>query len=272
MVSKRLLRLRMKFLNNFHNNPQALSALRAGGKILADVRDEVAAMVKPGIRFEDLESAAMKKLLEKGAKPSFTTVEEYQWATCIVKNEGVCHGIPKGKIVENGDVVSIDVGALYKGYHTDTTITVVAGDTSPEKNALLEAGRAALEAAIAQAVPGNSVYDISQAMESELEKRGFHAVYQLTGHGIGKQLHLAPNIPCVARKESKKIILEEGMALAIEPMYAAGDPSLELADDGWTYQTRDHSLSGMFEHTVIVRPGYPEVLTAGAQDTHLRKS
>lgn len=262
----------MKFSNNFLNNEEALAAMRAGGKILAQVRDELSAMVKPGITFDELEKAAMQKLREHGAEPSFTTVEDYQWATCIVKNEGVCHGIPRGHKVEDGDVVSIDIGALYKGYHTDTTITVVAGHSNPEKDALLAAGRAALEAAIAQATPGKTVYDISYAMEQELKKRGFQAVYQLTGHGIGQKLHLAPNIPCVARKENKKIRLEEGMALAIEPMYAAGDPTLELAEDGWTYRTKDRSLSGMFEHTVIVRPGYPEILTAGVQDTHLRKS
>lgn len=262
----------MKFSNNFLHNEAALSALRTGGSILAEVRDALADMVQPGITFEELERSAQRLLAERGAKPSFPTVEDYRWATCIVKNEGVCHGIPVGQTVEDGDVVSIDIGALYNGFHTDTTITVVAGKSTPEKDALLAAGKAALAAAIAQAVPGHSVYDISLAMETELQSRGFQAVYQLTGHGIGQKLHLAPNIPCVARKENKKIRLEEGMALAIEPMYAAGDPTLELAEDGWTYRTKDKSLSGMFEHTVLVRPGYPEVLTAGRQDTHLRKS
>lgn len=238
-----------------------LILMREGGKILSYVRDSVAAAVKPGITFEELEALAQDLIAKKGARPSFPTVEGYHWATCISKNEGCCHGIPKNNVVEDGDIITIDVGVLYKGYHTDTSITVPAGQVSKEVLHFLEVGKRALANAIAQAKVGNTVYDISLATQQTIESEGYSCVYQLTGHGISKRLHEEPNIPCFADEPSKKDVLYEGQTIAIEPMYAMGNPRLKLGKDGWTYETADKSLTGMFEHTIYITRGKPEILT-----------
>jgi len=240
---------------------ERISAMREGGKILARVREEVVQTIKPGVSFEELEQTAQLWLKKLGAEPSFPTVEGYQWATCITKNEGCCHGIPKNGVVENGDIITVDTGALYKGYHTDTSITVCAGTCTKEILHFLEVGRQALKAAIARVLPGNTIYTVSQAMQDVIEKAGCRSVYQLTGHGIGKTLHMLPNIPCYADERSKKDVIQEGQTLAIEPMYAWGNPTLALGKDGWTYETVDKSLTGMFEHTVVAWKDGPEVLT-----------
>jgi methionyl aminopeptidase len=241
-----------------------ISAMRVGGKILAQVRDAIVAAVKPGIPFEELEAIAQRELKRLGALPSFPTVEGYKWATCITKNEGVVHGIPEGKKVEFGDIITIDVGALYGGYHTDTSITVCAGECSKRVQRFLETGVQAVNAAIAQVKPGASVYDLSLAMQTVVEKAGYRCVYQLTGHGVGKKLHEDPNIPCYADERSKKDVLREGQTIAVEIMYTMGNPRLVLAKDGWTYETEDRSLGGMHEHTVLVTKDGPEVLTKSA--------
>lgn len=242
-----------------------LETMRKGGKILAMVRDTVAKAVKPGVTFEELEALAQKLIREAGAKPSFPTVEGYKWATCITKNEGCCHGIPKNGVVNTGDLITVDVGVLYEGFHTDTSITVPTGKLTKDIQTFLETGKKALEAGIAQAIPGNTVYDISSAIQQVIEGAGYSCVYQLTGHGIGRNLHEEPNIPDFADKRSRKDKLTEGQTIAIEPMYAMGDATLELGTDGWTYQTVDKSLTAMFEHTVFIAGGKPEILTKSSE-------
>ncbi len=240
---------------------QKIEAMREGGAILAMVRDETAKAVKPGVTFEELEALAQKLIKEAGAKPSFPTVEGYHWATCITKNEGCCHGIPKNHTVEDLDIITIDVGVLYKGFHTDTSITVPVGNVSKEILHFLEVGKKALENAIDKARVGNSVYDISKAIQDTVEAEGFSPVFQLTGHGISRNLHEEPNIPCFADPSTKREKLYEGQTIAIEPMYAMGRAKLKLAQDGWTYETVDKSLTGMFEHTIFITGGRPEILT-----------
>lgn len=244
-------------------NPQndKIQAMRKGGKILAKVRDAVVAGVKPGVKFEELEEIAQRELKKHGALPSFPTVEGYKWATCITKNEGCVHGIPQGKTVDFGDIITIDVGALYQGWHTDTSITVCAGECSKRVHRFVETGKQAVYAAISHVRPGVTVFELSQAMQEVVEAAGYRCVYQLTGHGIGRKLHEEPNIPCYADERSKKDILKEGQTVAIEIMYAMGNPKLVLAADGWTYETEDKSLSGMYEHSVLVTKDGAEVLT-----------
>ncbi len=238
-----------------------ITSMRAGGKILAKVRDAVVAAVQPGVRFETLEEIAQSQLKKHGATASFAMVPGYHWATCITKNEGCVHGIPKNKAVEFGDIITIDVGAYYQGYHTDTSITVCAGTCSKRVMRFIETGEKSVRAAIAKVRPGASVFELSTAMQEVVEGAGYRSVYQLTGHGVGAKLHEEPSIPCYADERSKKEHLTEGQTLAIEIMYAMGDPRLELAEDGWTYQTVDKSLTGMYEHTVLVtREGF-EILT-----------
>src|SRR5690606_30189993 len=152
------------------------------------------AFTQVGTTFEAIEAEAQKLIKQTGATPSFSTVKGYDWATCIMKNDEMCHGIPQGKTVAAGDVIKIDVGLMWEGYHLDTTITFAVGEVSPEIKTFLEIGQRALTKAIDKARPGNSVYDISRAMQKVVEEHGYSAVYQLTGHGIGKKLHDEPEI------------------------------------------------------------------------------
>ncbi len=240
-----------------------VSAMREGGRILAQVRDSLLSAVKPGVSAEELETLANQLIsAHPGAVASFKTVPGYKWATCIMKNNEVCHGIPQKKVANTGDIITIDVGLLYKGYHTDTTGSVFVGTPSPDIQKFLDTGKKALESAISQAKAGNSIYEVSNAMQKVVEKAGYNMVFQLTGHTIGKHLHEEPYIPCVAQRRDKKVFLEEGQTIAIEPMYAMGNAFLVCDEDGWTYKTQDGSLSAMFEHTVLVTSGEPEVLTA----------
>ncbi len=245
-------------------DPQKSARMRASGEKLARVKRALIAMVKPGVMFEEIESRAQELIAAQGATPSFMTVEGYKYATCITKNEGCCHGLPLGKKVNSGDLITIDVGLVFNGYHSDTSYTVYAGDETkmpPEIRHFLDVGKQALDNAIAKAVMGNSVYDLSLAIQETVEGAGFGAVYQLTGHGIGKSLHEPPYIPCVAFAQDKRLKLHEGQTLAIEPMYAKGNPELILGKDKWTYETKDGSLTGMFEDTILITSGKAEILT-----------
>lgn len=243
------------------NLENKISAMREGGKALGKIKASLAKFVKPGTTFEQIEAEAQELIKKAGMKPSFSTVPGYDWATCVMKNEEVCHGIPKGKTVRNGDLITIDIGLLNKGYHLDTTITFPVGEVSQEVQDFLEVGKKSLQKAIDQARVGNSVYDISFAMEKPLKRHGYGVVFQLTGHGVGEALHMQPAIPCVANKSDKRIKIKEGQTLAIENMYTMGSPVLKVASDGWTYVTQDGSLSGMFEESVLVTKNGPQILT-----------
>lgn len=232
-----------------------------GGALLRGVKKKLEAATIPGVAFEELETLAWQLISQAGATPNFAQVPGYHWATCIMKNDELCHGIPRGKKVAEGDIITIDVGLLYEGWHLDTSISFGVGKISEEDRHFLEVGKQSLRKAINKARPGSSVYDISQAMQMVVERAGFGAVYQLTGHGIGEELHMEPSIPCVAIRADKRLRIVEGQTLAIEIMYARGNAALKLDDDGWTYRTVDGSLSGMFEETILVTRQGPVVLT-----------
>ncbi len=238
-----------------------ISAMRSGGKLLRAVKKQLKQSVVVGAHFEEIESLAQRLIREVGATPNFSTVPGYDWATCIMRNDELCHGIPKGKTVEDGDIITIDVGLLYQGFHLDTSLTFGVGEVSGQAQHFLSVGKQSLTKAINKAKVGTSVYDVSKAMQRVVESEGYGAVYQLTGHGIGTQLHMEPSIPCVAQRRDKKVAFVEGQTVAIEIMYTAGDPKVVVDDDGWTYRTADGSLSGMFEETVLVTKTGPEVLT-----------
>ena len=244
------------------SDARKLPAMRAGGKALAIIRDDLAARVTPGLSFAQIENWARKAIQNAGFVPSFSTVPGYHWATCIMKNDEMCHGIPsEQKFVNDGDLITIDIGLISDGYHLDTTTSVGVGNISSEVRNFLEVGKLSLQKAISKVKPGNSVYDISFAMEKVLQHNGFGAVEQLTGHGVGEELHMAPAIPVKARKSDKKQTLREGMTIAVEVMYTGGNSRLKLDKDGWTYKTVDGSLSGMFEETILVTNTGYEVLT-----------
>lgn len=238
-----------------------IAAMRKGGHYLREIKKQLQAFVTVGMKFSEIEAKAQRLIKAVGCKPNFAMVPGYHWATCITKNEGVCHGIPKNQVVNDGDIITIDIGLLCEGYHLDTALTFPVGKVKSGINHFLEVGQQALNKAISQAKVGKSVYDISHAMQKTVEAAGFDVVYQLTGHGVGKELHEDPSIPCFAQKSDRYNLLYEGQTLAIEVMYAAGDATLELGPDGWVYQTKDGSLTGMFEHTVVVGKNGAEILT-----------
>lgn len=237
--------------------------MRQGGKKLAAVRDQVAAAIVPGANLKRLDDLADKLLVGTGGEPAFKKVPGYKWATCINVNAGIVHGIPHAHIIiQDGDIVSLDVGLWYQGYYTDTSITVVAGTASLETQRFLAAGKHALKTAINLAKPGLRIGHISRAIQTSIETAGYNCLRNYTGHGVGKSLHEFPSIPCVLDRPLESTpIIEPGMTLAIEVMYMMGLPEVVKLKDGWTIATKDGSSSGLFEETIIVGKKTPEIIT-----------
>lgn len=238
-----------------------VAAMRVGGSLLGSIRDELASRVKPGQTLSEIEARAQELLAKHNVTPSFSTVPGYSWATCIMRNDALCHGIPTSDKIQSGDVLTIDIGLIYQGFHLDTTISFAIAPVTAEKAKFLAVGQASLAAALEQVKAGARVYDVSRAMQRVVEAAGYSAVRELTGHGVGERLHMPPNIPCVAQQPDKRVFLQEGQTIAVEIMYAAGSSVLALDEDGWTYRTRDGSITGMFEDTVLVTDQGYEVLT-----------
>ncbi len=237
---------------------QDIEIMREGGKITALALKNALAAVKTGVTLKELDKIAEKTIKDAGAFPSFKTVEDYAFTTCINVNQGIVHGIPDGYSLKNGDLVSIDLGALYKGFHTDLAYTMEVDANKEEK--FLETGRRALKEAIFNCISGAKMGDVSNAIQKVIERAGYSVSRDLVGHGVGKELHEDPYVPGYGKK-GKGIVLEEGMVLAIEVIYQKGNPELVIAEDGWTLETKDQSLSGLFEHTVAITAGDPIIIT-----------
>lgn len=253
-------------MNSFSlKTPHEIAVMTEGGKRLAEVRDALAASVMPGMKTIEIDKLATELIKKLGGKASFAMVPGYKHATCINVNDEVVHAIPGSRVIQSGDVVGIDVGIFYKGFHTDTAVSVLAGKQSGKSKAqkFLEVGKQGLLNAIDQARPGNRIADISKAMESAIRKGGYSPVKALTGHGVGKNLHEEPPIPCFSvgsYAQSPKIV--PGMVLAIEIMYNMGESEVMYKNtDGWTITTADGTISGLFEETVAVTKDGPVVLT-----------
>jgi len=241
---------------------EEIEIMAEGGAKLGRVKRALAAAVKAGVTASDIEDLANELIKKEGAEPSFKKVPGYSWSTCINVNEGLVHGIPtKSLIFRKGDVVSIDVGLYYRGFHLDTSMTVGI-DVTPGVQKFLNVGQNALERAISSARVGNYIYDISRAIESTVEAAGYSAIRALVGHGVGRELHEDPQIPCFVpgpREESPEI--KKGMVLAIEVMYAMGSEKVEQKEDGWTIAMRDGKISALFEESVAVTNKGPRILT-----------
>ena len=238
--------------------------MRDAGRLVGEVLTELASMVRPGITTADLDDAAEKRILKAGAVPAFKGYHGYPATICASINEEVIHGIPSGRRLLNaGDVISIDVGASLDGYYGDSAVTLPVGPVSEDAATLLRVTDEALYKAIERVRPGNRISDIGHAVQQHVEAFGFSVVREFVGHGIGQKMHEEPQIPNYG-EPGRGPRLAEGMVLAIEPMVNAGKAAVKVLEDGWTAVTRDRSLSAHFEHTVAVTAGEPWILTARA--------
>ncbi len=233
--------------------------LRESGKIAGAALKRAMDAIEPGISALEVDKIAEREIYKMGGDLSYKTVPGYKYATCITVNDAVVHGLPTERKFEEGDLVSVDLAVVYKGWHTDCAWSKLIGK-SAEKTKFLQIGEEALWAGIAQAAEGNRVGDISSAIGKKVEGSGLHIVRSLVGHGVGKKLHEEPEIPGVG-KSGTGPILKEGMSLAIEVIYTKSTPEVVLDKDGWTYRSADGSWGGLFEMTLLVGRRKAEVLT-----------
>ncbi|MCC7415976.1 MAG: type I methionyl aminopeptidase [Acidobacteria bacterium] len=239
-----------------------LDLMRDAGRLVGEVLTELAALVRPGVTTADLDEAAERRILAAGAVPAFKGYHGYPATICASINDEVIHGIPSGRrVLQAGDVISLDVGASLDGYFGDSAVTLPVGPVSEEAASLLRATEESLYKAIACVRPGGRVSDIGHAVQQHVEAFGFSVVREFVGHGIGQRMHEEPQIPNYG-EPGHGPRLTEGMVLAIEPMVNAGKAAVKVLADGWTAVTRDGSLSAHFEHTVAVTSGEPWILTA----------
>jgi methionyl aminopeptidase len=243
-------------------SPAEIEKMRQSGKIVRQVLDEVAAMVKPGISTMDLERAAARKIKELGAKPAFKGYYDYPCVLCTSVNQEIVHGIPNEKrVLKEGDIVSVDCGVVLDGYYGDAAVTVPVGDGQNDTvKKLLQVTRESLYKGIEKARIGNTVGDVGAAVQEHVEANGFSVVREFVGHGIGTKLHEDPQVPNFGTR-GHGARLREGMVIAIEPMVNIGRPGAKVLEDKWTAVTEDGSLSAHFEHCVAVTSDGPVILT-----------
>lgn len=234
--------------------------MREASKIVALTHARLKERIEPGVTTAELDVLACEIVAEHGATASFLGYRGFPASVCVSINEQVVHGIPGHRVLEEGDIVSMDFGAIHQGYHGDAAITVGVGRITEEARQLIQATRGALEAGIAQARAGNHLGDISWAIQDYAESRGFSVVRQYVGHGIGRNMHEDPQIPNYGQR-GRGILLKPGMTFALEPMVNVGTYLTRVLDDGWTVVTEDGELCAHFEHTIAITGGEPEILT-----------
>ena len=237
-----------------------LDKLRDAGRLSAMALQVGGEAVKPGVTTAEIDSKIHKFILSQGAKPSFLGYGGFPGSACISVNDEVIHGIPGSRVIQEGDIVSIDVGAYYNGYHGDNAFTFTAGAVAPEVQRLLDATRESLRRGIAAAIPGNRVGDIGWAVQSYVESLGYGVVKEYVGHGVGANLHEDPEVPNYGRP-GHGVRLVPGMVIAIEPMITMGSPAVRVLDNDWTVVTRDHSPAAHFENTIAITSNGPVILT-----------
>ncbi len=242
-------------------NSRELEVMRKACQISAQALQLVGAAVKPGISTAELDRIAEEYILSCGAKPNFKGYHGYPATACISINNEVIHGIPSKhrKLVE-GDIVSVDLGALYEGYHGDNAATFACGEVSEEAKRLMDVTKQSLYEGIKMARPGGRIGDISAAIQGYVEARGYSVVRQYVGHGVGASLHEAPEVPNYGTS-GRGVRLLPGMTLAIEPMINVGTHNVKVLPDGWTVLTADGKLSAHFEHTVAITANGPVIMT-----------
>lgn len=239
--------------------------MQHGGHILAEALAAVMDAVKPGVSELELDQLAEKIILERGGEPGFKKVEGYHWTTCLSTNDVVVHGIPGGYRFKEGDIVGVDCGVYYKGFHTDMSDSKrikKAGEKDDDIDTFLKVGKKALDEAVKVAVIGNRIGHISKTIQDIVEGSGYSVVRSLIGHGVGRELHEDPEVPgYLNRPMHKTPLLKEGMTIAIEVIYNKGKKAVALDKDGWTIRTADGSMAGLYERTVAITKDGPLMIT-----------
>ncbi len=232
---------------------EEIAIMTEGGRKLKKILDTLLESVNVGTTGADLDRLAFERIEQEGGKASFTMVPGYKWATCICTNDSIVHGIPDDVPFKTGDIVGVDVGLYYEGFHTDASWSVIVGKGSKEDVRFLHVGEKALYKGIKEARSGNRVGNISQAIQKEVEAGGYAIVKMLVGHGVGKKLHEEPEIPgFLSRPMEDTPELREGYTLAIEVIYSQGSGDVRYDRDGWTIRTKDGRNSGLFEKTIAL--------------------
>lgn len=244
--------------------PEEIAKMRRAGAILAGILEVLEAELRPGVTTGALDAIAERMIRDGGAVPSFKgygSNPPFPGSICVSVNDEVVHGIPSARRVAAGDIVSLDIGCIWQGWHADCARTFTVGEAAPPVRALIDATRRGMEAGIEAARPGNRLGDVGAAIEAIAREHGYGIVRPFVGHGIGTSMHEEPQVPNYGRPGTG-LRIEEGMCLAIEPMFNLGGDDVEVLDDGWTVVTRDGALSAHFENTIAITAAGPEVLTA----------
>ena len=244
-------------------SPHEIELMRRAGKITAAARALAGEMVRPGVTTQEIDSAVEHFIRKQGAVPSFLHYNGYPASACISVNDEVIHGIPGKRVLQEGDIVSVDVGAYIGGFHGDCAATFPCGHVSPGAQDLIAATRQSFFEGIRFAKEGCRLQDISAAIQAYVESHGYSVVREYVGHGVGAQMHEPPEIPNYGHPGRGPRLLR-GMTLAIEPMVNAGSPAIRVLPDGWTVKTLDGKWAGHYENTILITDGEPEILTAPA--------
>ena len=241
-------------------SPEEIAIMRQAGKILATILQKLKDEVKPGVKMRRLDSVAAKELKKYGAKASFKNYRGFPSHLCVSVNDEIVHGIPDERCFNEGDIVSLDFGVNFKGFHSDSAVTIGVGKISPQAQELLTVTEAALMAGVGAAHSGAYLGDVSASIQKYAEARGMSVIREYSGHGIGRDLHEDPLVPNFGL-QGEGPLLQKGMTIAVEPMLAIGNWMTRLSDNGWTVFTADGSLSAHFEHTIAIGDNRSEILT-----------
>jgi methionyl aminopeptidase len=245
---------------NMIKTPEEIEIMRTSGRILAESLAELRKLAVAGVTTLELDSAAEELIIAKGGKPAFKGYEDFPYALCTSVNQNVVHGLPSEYVLQEGDVVKLDLGVKYQGFNTDSAITVIVGEGSPEAQELVRVTERSLILGIEQARAGKTAGHIGQAIQEYIERHGYGIVRELCGHGIGRSIHEDPQILNYG-KAGKGELLKEGMVICIEPMVTLGGRELAKSKDGYGYRSRDNSLTAHVEHTIAITAKGAEVLT-----------
>ncbi len=240
-----------------------IELMRRAGKITAAARALAGEMVKPGVTTQEIDKAVFRFIRSQGAEPSFLNYSGYPASVCVSVNDEIIHGIPGPRVLKEGDIVSVDVGAYIGGFHGDCAATYACGKISDEAKRLIDVTRQSFFEGIKYAREGNRISDISHAVQAYVEANGFSVVREYVGHGVGRKMHEAPEVPNFGEPGHGPKLLR-GMTIAVEPMVNAGTAAIRQMSDGWTVRTRDGKNAAHYENTILITGGEPEILTAPA--------